>query len=346
MPRHPALEALAGDTAPSSSFELTRAAKPAPLEVEDSKEDDLALESSDDAYDSFFSDLDETEKFWGRTAKLAGRTPARRRSVAKLLSANDSELKNNPDAGLFTDPALNELHERGLIQELLYELKSGKEATVYVAQGNEGLVAVKLYVDSRVRSFKNDALYREGRNISDARIKKAIDQRTDTGVSAQNFLWVAEEFGQLHALYTAGVRSPKPLAHEGNIILMEFIGDEEGAAPRVSDARLTKDEAETAFNQALEQYARILATGRVHGDYSTFNLLWWQHECVVIDFPQVVSIKQPAASSILERDIQGLCRTFTTFGIKKDWQAALRTVRARARALQTDMLSEEMENIL
>jgi RIO kinase 1 len=346
MPRHPALEALAGN-APSGGFALTRTAKTPEPELEDDLEpvEEATLELDDDAYSSFF-DLDESQKFWDRTAKLSQRTPARRKSVAKLLSANDDELKHNPDAGMFTDPALNELHERGLIQELLYELKSGKEATVYVAQGNEGLIALKLYVDSRVRSFKNDALYREGRNIDDARIKKAIDQRSQTGVSAQNFLWVGEEFGQLHALHAAGVRTPKPLAHEGGVILMEFIGDEDGAAPRVSDARLTKDEAEIAFSQALEQYARILSTGRVHGDYSTFNLLWWQGECVVIDFPQVVSIKQPAASSILERDIQGLCRTFTTFGIKKDWQMALQTIRTRARALQTDKPSEEMENIL
>jgi RIO kinase 1 len=292
-------------------------------------------------------DDDDSEKFLEKVYRNAKRTPARRKSVSKLLSVNDDELKNDPDAGKFTNPALNELHERGLITELLYELKSGKEATVYVAEGNEGLIAVKLYVDSRVRSFKNDALYREGRFISDARTKKAIDQRSDTGVSAQNFLWVGEEFAQLHALYRAGVRSPKPLAHEGGVILMEFIGNEEGAAPRVSDARLTKEEAEIAFNQSLEQYARILSIGRVHGDYSTFNLLWWQGECVVIDFPQVVKVKEnPSANGILERDIQGLCRTFRTFGIKKDWVAALHIIKTQARALQTEMLPEEMENIL
>jgi RIO kinase 1 len=355
MPRYPALEALSElpDTnATVSSFELTRVEKNShpPFESDEPEmsllEEEDSLEFSDDELLPFMDD-DDSEKFLEKVYRNAKRTPARRKSVSKLLSVNDDELKNDPDAGKFTNPALNELHERGLITELLYELKSGKEATVYVAEGNEGLIAVKLYVDSRVRSFKNDALYREGRFIADGRMKKAIDQRSDTGVSAQNFLWVGEEFAQLHALYAAGVRSPKPLAHEGGVILMEFIGNEEGAAPRVSDARLTKEEAEVAFNQSLEQYARILSIGRVHGDYSTFNLLWWQGECVVIDFPQVVKVKEnPSANGILERDIQGLCRTFRTFGIKKDWVAALQIIKAKARALQTEMLPEEMENIL
>jgi RIO kinase 1 len=354
MPRYPALEALSDlpDTPTAiSSFELTRVGKHAisdqPLEPETAllQEED-SLEFSDDELLPFMND-DDSEKFLEKVYRNAKRTPARRKSVSKLLSVNDDELKNDPDAGKFTNPALNELHERGLIMELLYELKSGKEATVYVAEGNDGLIAVKLYVDSRVRSFKNDALYREGRFIADGRMKKAIDQRSDTGVSAQNFLWVGEEFAQLHALYAAGVRSPKPLAHEGGVILMEFIGNEEGAAPRVSDARLTKEEADIAFNQSLEQYARILSIGRVHGDYSTFNLLWWQGECVVIDFPQVVKVKEnPSANGILERDIQGLCRTFRTFGIKKDWVAALQIIKAKARALQTEKLPEELENIL
>jgi RIO kinase 1 len=288
--------------------------------------------------------LDKTEEFQERGHRLAKGKPARRRTVSQLYAASDIDFKN--DQITFIDKGLEELHTRGLVKEVLWQLKSGKEATVYICEGQTGLVAAKLYVDSRVRGFKDDALYREGRNIDDKRLQKAIDQRSETGISAQNLLWVQEEFMQLHALYNAGVRVPKPLAHEGSVILMEFIGNQDEVAPRVADARLSKPEAEIAFAQALEQYARILSTGRVHGDFSTFNLLWWQGECVVIDFPQVVSIKQPAAKPILERDIQGLCRTFSTFGVKKDWQQALKTIQAKARALQTTMLTEEMENIL
>ncbi len=340
MPRHPALMALTENPA-SNAFELTKTGVIAtqnetPPEPEPSDGDEpwwMALDS-----------LDKTQEFQERGYRLAKGKPARRRTVSQLHAANDIDFKN--DDRKFIDPGLEELHTRGLIKEVLWQLKSGKEATVYVCEGQTGLVAAKLYVDSRVRGFKDDALYREGRNIDDKRLKKAIDQRSETGISAQNFLWVQEEFQQLHALHNAGVRVPKPLAHEASVILMEFIGDENEVAQRVADARLSRADAEIAFAQALEQYARILSTGRVHGDFSTFNLLWWHGECVVIDFPQVVSIKQPTAKMILERDIQGLCRTFSTFGIKKDWQEALKIIQTKARALQTSMLSEEMENIL
>jgi RIO kinase 1 len=348
MPRHPALEALSDHDAPTSSFELTRVAKPdAGNASQDDAQtvDDVALTVDPNAPWWMAMDaLDASQQFIDRSRKLGKGKPARRRTVSQLYAENDIDFRNEDRK--FIDPGLQELHTRGLIEDVLWQLKSGKEATVYICQGNDGLVAAKIYVDSRVRGFKDDALYREGRNIDDKRLKKAIDQRSETGISAQNFLWVQEEFQQLSALRAAGVRVPQPLAHEGNVILMEYIGDDEDVAPRVADARLGKLEAEIAFAQSLEQYARILATGRIHGDYSTFNLLWWHGECVVIDFPQVVSIKQPTASAILERDIQGLCRTFTTFGIKKDWQMALNTIKARARALQTEKLGEEMENIL
>jgi RIO kinase 1 len=341
MPRHPALMALLPDAAEArEEFLLSRAEKPeTPLPLEPD-----AITNPDEPWWMAMEDEDKSQIFIDRSRKLGKGKPARRRTVSQLHAASDIDFRN--DDRTFIDPGLEELHIRGLLKEVLWQLKSGKEATVYVCEGQTGLVAAKLYVDSRVRGFKDDALYREGRHVGDARLKKAIDQRSDTGISAQNFLWVQEEFMQLHALYAAGVRVPKPLAHEASVILMEFIGNEEEVAPRVADARLSKDQAEFAFADALEQYGRILATGRVHGDFSTFNLLWWQNQCVVIDFPQVVTIKQPTARAILERDVQGLCRTFSTFGIKKDWQEALQIIQRKARLLQSEMLSEEMENIL
>lgn len=341
MPRHPALTAL--DNSSNQRFELSVAEKKPVYQAPETLDFEEA-QNPDEPWWMTLENLDKIEEFQDRSHRLGKGKPARRRTVSQLYAASDIDFRK--DDRKFIDPGLEELYIRGLIKDVVWQLKSGKEATVYICEGQTSLVAAKLYVDSRVRGFKDDALYREGRNVNDKRLKKAIDQRSETGISAQNFLWVQEEFMQLHALHAAGVRVPKPLAHEGSVILMEFIGNETDVAPRVADARLNKPDAETAFADALEQYARILATGRIHGDYSTFNLLWWQNQCVVIDFPQVVTVKQPTASSIFERDIQGLCRTFSTFGIKKDWQAALKTIQARARALQTEMLTEEMENIL
>ncbi len=308
---------------------------------------DLELDDLEDD----FSAADATERFEDRSHRIAGRKPARRRSVKALLAENQ-EHYDPLDNTKFADPGLEDLFERTLITDVLWELKSGKEATVYVCSSDHapnGLAAAKLYIDSRVRSFKDDSVYRQGRFIDNKRLQKAIDQGSKTGMDARNYLWVSEEFAQLSVLHAAGVPTPKPLARSevGGIILMEFIGDENEAAPRVADAKLTRDEAEDAFNQAVRIYGLILATGRVHGDYSTFNLLWWQGRVIVIDFPQVVMINDnPAAKEILDRDITGLCRTFAHFGVKRDPANVLVEVQRIARSESTRMLTEEQEAVL
>jgi RIO kinase 1 len=246
-----------------------------------------------------------------------------RRSVNKLKQE-----------GGFDDSGLQRLFEQGLITELLGELKSGKEATVYLARGPQGLVAAKLYRDAAVRSFKNDQLYRDGRFIGDARIKKAIEQRSKTGMSAQQALWIMHEYLQLWALHDAGIPAPKPLvgpgaddcAKAGRVVLMEFIGDDEGAAPRLSDVRLSPPEAENAFKQSVTLLTQLLELGKIHGDFSAYNLLWWQGRVIVIDVPQTVEVAEnPNAAALLERDVVSLCRSL------KSVQADPREVLARVR---------------
>ena len=297
--------------------------------------------------DSNLSWDESREAFQDRGHRHA-RKPPRRRSVSALLSENQTDYQVEEHVK-FDDPGLQELFERGLIVDLLWELKSGKEATVYVVEGKDGIAAAKLYIDSRVRSFKDDSLYRGSRFIGDKRIQKAIELRSRTGVSAQNILWVQEEFSQMHALQQYGVPVPRPiaLAEAGNVILMEFIGDENGAAPRLSDTKLTKTQAEDAWRQSVRNMGLILGAGRVHGDYSTFNILWWQERCVVIDFPQVVLVQEnPSANMILERDVAGLCRSFGHFGLHPDPVETLKEVRRVAREIQIAKPSEELALVL
>lgn len=237
------------------------------------------------------------------------RKPKGRRSVRELRA----------DTGGFDDVGLHHLFELGLIDELIGELKSGKEATVYLTRGPTGLGAAKLYRDAAVRSFKNDTLYRDGRFIGDARVKKAIDQRSKTGVSAQQALWVMHEYLQLWTLFNAGLPVPKPLvgpgaddcAKAGRVVLMEFVGDEDAAAPRLSDLRLSPEEAQDAFEQSVKLLTSLLKLGKIHGDYSAYNLLWWQGKVIIIDLPQMVDIAENShAGELLERDVRSLCTSF------------------------------------
>lgn len=294
-------------------------------------DEELQVSTSD-----WLSDEAAGHEYFADRAHRRARKPPRRQTVKKLLESGQEQGRT------FGDPGLQELYEKEYFSKLLWQLRSGKEATVYVVrasaktaslvgphpqEGDDPLLAAKLYVDSRVRSFKNDALYRQGRYISDKRVEKAIDQRSQFGVSAQNILWVEEEYHQLYALHKAGIAVPKPVAHAGNVILMEFIGDGESPAPRLSEAGLSQEEAQDALEQAIHNLGLMLANGKVHGDYSTFNLLWWEGRAVVIDFPQMVEWdKNPRAGEILRRDVYGLCRTFAHLGLHPKGSEVLRRV--------------------
>ena len=273
-----------------------------------------------------------SEEFFGK--RKDRRKPKGRRKVKELYAGKDDAERRT-----FTDPNLQALFERGYLTEILRQLKSGKEATVYLARGQEGLLAAKVYSDQQVRSFKNDQVYRQGRFVGDARIKKAIEQRSRSGMGAQQALWIFHEYLQLWALYRAGLPVPKPtvgpspddIGMAGRVVLMDYIGDEEEAAPRLADIRLTEEEARSAWAQSLDIMSRILKLGKVHGDFSTYNLLWWQGEVIVIDFPQVIDLKEnPNAEMLLRQDVESLCKSFKKLGIREEPGEVLREVRARA----------------
>jgi RIO kinase 1 len=131
-------------------------------------------------------------------------------------------------------------------------------------------------------------------------------------------------------LYEHSVHVPKAIAVNGISLIMEFIGDEDGnPAPRISDLKMEVEEAEEAFHQSLRNLERIVKAGRVHGDYSTFNLLWHKERAVVIDFPQVIEfMNNPNANTFLARDVHSLCKSFRKQGIQADEAKVLREIRA------------------
>src|SRR5215211_3584257 len=261
-------------------------------------------------------------KFKSRKRRLTGK-----QSVTQLVSraANPSDPNSK-----FENADLNELSKMGFLDELISGIKTGKEASVFLGKNSEGFVAVKIYTDLRVRSFKRDASYREGRFIGDSRIEKAIEQGSQKGLDAHQILWVQEEFRQMKHLYGHGVRVPKAVAVNGISLVMEFIGDENGnPAPRISDLKMEKAEAEEAFRQSIRNLKLIVGSGRVHGDYSTFNILWHRQRAVVIDFPQVIEFKNnPNADAFLARDVRSLCKSFRKQGVRADEGKVLREVRA------------------
>jgi RIO kinase 1 len=275
------------------------------------------------ALDAEDADVQNFVKFKSKKRKLKGK-----QSVTQLVSR--TENRSDPNSK-FENSDLNTLSKMGFLDELISGIKTGKEASVFLGKNSEGFVAVKIYTDLRVRLFRRDESYREGRFIGDSRMEKAIEQGSQKGLNAHQILWVQEEFRQMKHLYGHGVNVPKAVAVNGISLLMEFIGDEHGnPAPRISDLKMEKDEAEEAFRQAVQNLKLTVKSGRVHGDYSTFNILWHNEKTVIIDFPQVMEFKNnPHANAFLARDVHSLCKSFMKQGVKADEARVLREVRGR-----------------
>lgn len=230
--------------------------------------------------------------------------------------------------------ALARLQERGFVHELLGELKSGKEATVYLGRSPLGAVAVKIYRDAEVRSFKNDQRYLAGRWVGDARLAKAIQRRSGTGRRALKAMWAAQEYLVLWRAFEAGLPVPEPLvgpdqhdiAEAGEVVLMRFVGHPDAPAPRLADAVLEPDGAADAFEQSVAAMAALWRLGFVHGDLSTYNLLWDDGHVVMIDLPQAMRAAGAGARALLAQDAATLVRTFQRLGVEGDADAVLRRV--------------------
>ncbi len=227
--------------------------------------------------------------------------------------------------------ALQDFFDQALISDVLSAVKGGKEANVYrclahPATGRE-LLAAKVYRPRMFRNLRNDAMYREGRETltdegrpikkSDQRVMRALHKKTAFGQAVAHSSWLLHEYTALQTLFAAGVSVPEPFGVSANAILMDFIGDEDFAAPPLESVRLDRDEAENLFAQVIGDIETMLQHGFVHGDLSAYNLLYWEGRVVIIDFPQVTnSARNSMASTILRRDVDRVCEYFARQGVR------------------------------
>jgi RIO kinase 1 len=223
------------------------------------------------------------------------------------------------DAGAY--PALTQFAEHGLVAEVVSLVKSGKEATVYCCRtrtetGPE-FVAAKVYRERANRAFKNDAVYWAGVSVGKRREQLAFKKKTGVGRELQASQWPAREYETLSVLHAAGADVPAPIMVAGGVLLMEFFGDEQGAAPQLQHVVLPRDEVASLYQRVLDNIALWLAHHRVHADLSAFNILYWRGTVRVIDFPQAVDPRQnPDAWDLLQRDLQNVHRYFARYGIE------------------------------
>lgn len=219
--------------------------------------------------------------------------------------------------------ALQSFIDAGIIEEVVGVVKSGKEATVYACRGTERmggrLFAAKAYRSRDVRRFSNDAAYMEGRWHGESRVARAMKNRSSAGRKFAFGEWVTAEFDTLVALHAAGADVPRPERHSDSVILMEYIGDEDGAAPMLAQVRLTSADAARVFAQILRNIEVALSCDRIHGDLSAYNILYHEGGIRLIDFPQAVDPRfNTGALTMLERDIANVTGHLQRFGLDVD----------------------------
>lgn len=289
-----------------------------------------------------FDDFDEPDSFSprGRRLKAYHKLKPARPDIRALLEERPRLAENavqffapslsvTSEERVWLEENLGAFRDSRLITSVLRKVKGGKEANVYCCAAHPAtglpLVAAKVYRPREFRSLRNDTQYRQGRALLGAdgkaasikrREARALELHSRFGRELEHTSWLAYEFYTLEKLYDAGVHVPLPLKQSEHVILMDYVGDETVPAPPLSHVRLAADEATALFQQLLSDVETMLAHGVIHGDFSAYNVLYWEGQVKIIDFPQVVDpAGNPDARFIFGRDVERLCQYFARYGL-------------------------------
>jgi len=296
-----------------------------------------------DEYINLFDELDSDEQTTNFMNKDKRRQRFPERHFKYVREANAPFLKGQDDssrsfnfsysAARFESwwllESLGDFYEHRWITDVLLRLKGGKEASVYLCRSGPAieapLVAAKVYRPRSLRNLKNDGEYRVGRTDLDAdgnAIVKdgdlhAMEKRTNYGEELRHQSWIAYEFQTLEILLEAGADVPRPYAMEKNAILMDYIGDFGNAAPTLNSVRLDPEEVHPLFERTIRNIDLLLSNQYIHGDLSAYNVLYWDGDITLIDFPQVVRPESnPSAWTIFLRDVTRVCQYFNSQGMR------------------------------
>ncbi len=259
--------------------------------------------------------------------------------VAEILLAEETEQQKilsftyQPSRyeAVWIRDSLGGFFEQQWFDDVLRMVKGGKEASVYLCQANPSAqmewIAAKVYRPRRFRNLKNDHMYREGRDnldsagnvITNDGMLHAMRKRTEYGRELLHASWIEHEYQTMCILHQAGADIPRPLTSGNNAILMEYIGDLDGCAPTLNSVDLDREEARQLFERVIHNIELMLAHNRIHGDLSAYNILYWEGEISIIDFPQAIHPDQNInALRIFERDIARVCEYFRAQGVPSD----------------------------
>jgi RIO kinase 1 len=214
-----------------------------------------------------------------------------------------------------TPEGLQPLLDDGIVDEVVRQLKSGKEASVYVVRCGADIRCAKVYKDLAQRSFQQRSVYQEGRKVRGSRQTRAMSKSTRFGRKEQEEAWKNAEVDALYRLVAVGVRVPQPIGYFNGVLLMEMVTDTDGdSAPRLGEIELSSQQALEFHEFLIAQIVRMLCSGLIHGDLSEFNVLVGSDGPVIIDLPQAVdAVSNNNAYAMLERDVMNVTETLGRF---------------------------------
>jgi len=203
----------------------------------------------------------------------------------------------------------------GLVDEVICQLMSGKEATVYIVRCGSNIRCAKVYKDAKQRSFKQAVHYQEGRKVRNSRRARAMEKGSRFGRNEQEQSWQNAEVDALYRLANAGVRVPQAYGCTDGVLLMELITDNDGqVAPRLNDVSMSMEQALQDHAIVMQYVMRMLCAGLVHGDLSEFNVLVDENGPVIIDLPQAVdAAANNHAQMMLERDVNTITSYYAQY---------------------------------
>ena len=215
-------------------------------------------------------------------------------------------------------PRLHSLIEEGLIDSVVRQLMSGKEAMVFVVRCGDETRCAKIYKEATQRSFRQAVDYTENRKVKNSRSARAMAKGSRFGRQEQEAAWQSAEVDALYRLAAAGVRVPQPYNFQDGVLLMELVTDAQGdAAPRLNDVAFTPEQARSHHATLIAEVVRMLCAGVVHGDLSEFNILLAHSTSTDdesgVDFPVIIDLPQAVdaagnnhAQRMLLRDVGNL----------------------------------------
>ena len=214
-----------------------------------------------------------------------------------------------------TPKRIQPLVDDGLVDEVISQLMSGKEATVFMVRCGDEIRCAKVYKEANKRSFKKAAQYQEGRKSKNSRRARAMEKGSKYGRNQQEQAWQNAEVDALYTVAEAGVRVPHPFGCFDGVLLMELITDEAGdVAPRLNDVVMSKEQAIEDHQLVMNYVLRMLCAGIIHGDLSEFNVLVDEYGPVIIDLPQAVDASaNNNAKAMLIRDVDNMTHYYGQF---------------------------------